>query len=106
MARNGKSVSVRLDDETAKKLEQLCEETGKSQSEVIRTMIAQNNSLEIIDGSKIAAELHEIRLLLEKGGVYDKETKKNIKSMCDTLIKCMYLLFTKGGEQDGDCESN
>lgn len=31
MVRNGKSVSVRLDDETAKKLEQLCEETGKSQ---------------------------------------------------------------------------
>lgn len=96
MEKNNKSVSVRLNEEAAKKLEQLCEETGKSQSEVIRMIILQKNSLEIIDGRNIAAELHRIQLLLETG-VYDKETEKSVKGMCETVIKLMYLLFTKGG---------
>lgn len=105
MAKNNKSVSVRLNEEAAKKLERLCEETGKSQSEVIRMIILQKNSLEIMDGRNIAAELHRIQLLLETG-VYDKETEKSVKAMCETVIKLMYLLFTKGGEQDGDSESD
>lgn len=105
MEKNNKSVSVRLNEEAAKKLEQLCEETGKSQSEVIRMIILQKNSLEIIDGRNIAAELHRIQLLLETG-VYDKETEKSVKAMCETVIKLMYLLFTKEGEQNGDCKSN
>lgn len=105
MAKNSKSVSVRLDAEATKKLEQLCKETGKSQSEIIRTIILQKNSLAIIDGRKIATELHRIQLSLETG-VYDKETEKSVKAMCETVIKLMYLLFTKGGEQDGDSESD
>lgn len=92
----GSRISVRLDADTAKKLQIMVEQTGHTKSEVIVSLINQDYQVPIIDGKKIAAELQELRLLIKKGNCTREQTYQ-VSAVCNLITEEIYKLFTSGG---------
>lgn len=99
-------ISLRIDKETDNMLCKIMQETGQTKSQVIKKRLKENNgNIEIKNGTKIAEGLFNIQLLL-KQLKDDDSVKVKIESTCDCVIQELYKLFNKGGNFDGNSESD
>ena len=89
-------ITVRLDAETARKLQKMVEQTGKNKSEVIVSLINQESQTHIIDGSEIAIGLHELRLILKQERCM-QDVRIRVENLCDLLTDKIYKIFAGEG---------
>ena len=89
-------ITVRLDAETARKLQKMVEQTGKNKSEVIVSLINQECQTHIIDGSEIATGLHELHLILKQERCV-QEARIKVENLCDLLTDKIYEVFEDVG---------
>lgn len=103
MSKNEKAkmVSFRPTEKCIEIIERTMEASNLSKSDAIRILIESgNNRVIILDGQKIAAELFNIRFLLEKddkGDLYQEVLKA-----CNSLIIECRRFIEKGANDDGD----
>lgn len=99
-------ISVRLDPEIDKMLERLAEKTGQNKTQVVNRLLNPDSAnIEIIDGTKIAALLFNIQCLL-KQLPKDDSVRVKVEAACDLLTQELYDLFNKGGNSNGNSESD
>lgn len=99
-------ISVRLDPEIDEMLERIKQKTGQNKSRLINRILKQNSAdIIIIDSTKIAASLFDIRRLL-KQMPDDDSVKAKVEAACDLLAQELYDLFDKGGDSNGNSESD
>lgn len=99
-------ISVRLDPEIDEMLERIKQKTGQNKSRLINRILKQNSAdIIIIDSTKIAASLFDIRRLL-KQMPDDDSVKAKVEAACDLLTQELYDLFDKGGDSNGNSESD
>lgn len=90
-----KITSIRLSEQAEAKVAKMMQETQLAKTACINSLIL--NSKAMIDGRKIAEELHRLRLLL----ISDKENKE----VKDLVKRVTYELYKAlGGEEDGNSE--
>lgn len=79
-----KRVSLRLDNETAEKLEKVMKARDVSQSDAIRLCIQGSHILQIGDTKNLALEFCRIRMALDKGYV-NEEVRKEVNTLCQSI---------------------
>lgn len=85
----GKTISVRLDDKTVERLDELQRVRGVSTSEIIRKCINEIPILQIGNVSDLSQEFYKIRIALENGEHDEVRTEAN------KLCRCMLELLAK-----------
>ena len=106
MAEKMKTLNVRLDAATDKKIEALVENSRMKKSDVVRKLLMENTQRVILkDGTKIALELEKIDILLNSSD-FNEEIKTKIMQVCDTLYDEIYKVFQEGEMEDGNFEDD
>ena len=106
MAEKMKTLNVRIDAATDKKIEALVENSRMKKSDVVRKLLMENTQRVILkDGTKIALELEKIDILLNSSD-FNEEIKTKIMQVCDTLYDEIYKVFQEGEMEDGNFEDD
>lgn len=80
----GKTVSVRLDNETYKKLQEIKMARGLNESDAVRQSILGAVIVPTGDSAQLSKEFCRIRVLLEKE-TCDEELKQEVKRVCQSI---------------------
>lgn len=106
MAEKMKTLNVRIDAVTDKKIEALVENSQMKKSDVVRKLLMESTQRVILkDGTKIALELEKIDTLLNSSD-FNEEIKTKIMQVCDTLYDEIYKVFQEGEMEDGNLEDD
>ena len=106
MAEKMKTLNVRIDAATDKKIEALVENSQMKKSDVVRKLLMESTQRVILkDGAKIALELEKIDTLLNSSD-FNEEIKTKIMQVCDTLYDEIYKVFQEGEMVDGNLEDD
>lgn len=106
MAEKMKTLNVRIDAATDKKIEALVENSQMKKSDVVRKLLMESTQRVILkDGTKIALELEKIDTLLNSSD-FNEEIKTKIMQVCDTLYDEIYKVFQEGEMEDGNFEDD
>lgn len=99
-------LSVRIAPEIDEMIDRLVEKTGQNKTQVVNRLLNPDSAnIEIIDGTKIAASLFNIQCLLKKLPD-DDSVRVKVEAACDLLTQELYDLFNKGGNSNGNSESD
>lgn len=80
----GKTVSVRLDNKTYKKLQEIKMARGLNESDAVRQSILGAVIVPTGDSAQLSKEFCRIRVLLEKE-TCDEELKQEVKRVCQSI---------------------
>ena len=106
MAEKMKTLNVRIDAATDKKIEALVENSQMKKSDVVRKLLMESTQRVILKyGTKIALELEKIDTLLNSSD-FNEEIKTKIMQVCDTLYDEFYKVFQEGEMEDGNLEDD
>lgn len=106
MAEKMKTLNVRIDAATDKKIEALVENSQMKKSDVVRKLLMESTQRVILkDGTKIALELKKIDTLLNSSD-FNEEIKTKIMQVCDTWYDEIYKVFQEGEMEDGNLEDD
>lgn len=105
MNENRKQLSVRVDSSIISKIESAMKSTGLTKTEVVSRLLSNETTFIIINSEKIAAELFEMRSILERRAI-DAALAEEIRSVLKELKIEIANLFTERGNHHGNIESN
>lgn len=80
----GKTISVRLDTKTYKKLEEIKKARGINESDAIRRSIMNAVIIPTGNVEQLSQEFCKIRILLEQKEI-DEELRKEVKKVCQSI---------------------
>lgn len=80
----GKTISVRLDTDTYKKLLEIKKARGISESDAVRQSIKGTIIIPTGDAVELSQEFCKIRILLEQGNI-DEKLEKEVEEVCQYI---------------------
>lgn len=93
-----KRLSIRLDDVTAEKLEEVMQARDVSQSDAVRLCINGAQIIQIGDAKNLATEFCRIRMALDEGYV-DEEIRQEVNALCQ-FISALLLRIEGSAESE------